>query len=77
MSGNGLGTGFMYLIIVQILFFIVTIGIIIWFVRNTKSDKDPKEILNNRLASGEITKKVYNQLLRTITNSEVKTKWKN
>ena len=74
MYGNGFGIGFMYMIIAQILFFVVTIILIIWFVKNNKSDKTPKEILNIRLASGEITKKKYDEILNIITNSEIKTK---
>ncbi len=72
MYGNGFGSGFMYLTITQILFFIVTILLIFWFVKNSKSNETPKGILNMRLASGEITKKEYNTLLKTIINEEVK-----
>ncbi len=71
MYGNGFGTGFMYLVIAQILFFIVTVGLIIWLVRIISQEKNARTILNNRLASGKITKDEYNQLLSIITNSEV------
>jgi len=72
--GIGLGNGFTYMIITQVLFFIVTIGLIIWFVKNTKQEdiKTPKDILNKRLVSGEINKKEYNSLLKTINNQEVR-----
>jgi len=70
--GIGLGNGFTYMIITQVLFFIVTIGLIIWFIKNIKQNNTPKQTLDNRLASGEITKKEYNLLLKTINNQEVK-----
>ena len=70
--GIGLGNGFTYMIITQVLFFIVTIGLIIWFIKNIKQSNTPKQTLDNRLASGEITKKEYNLLLKTINNQEVK-----
>ena len=73
--GIGLGNGFTYMIITQVLFFIVTIGLIIWFIKNIKQDNTPKQTLDNRLAYGEITKKEYNLLLKTINNQEVK-KWR-
>ncbi len=65
------GYGFAYMIGAQILFFIVTIGLIIWFVKNA-GQKDiyaPKDILDRRLVSGEINKKEYNTLLKTINHS--------
>ena len=73
--GIGFGNGFTYMIITQVLFFIVTIGLIIWFIKNIKQSNTPKQTLDNRLASGEITKKEYNLLLKTINNQEVK-KWR-
>ena len=73
--GNGLGNGFIYIIIAQVLFFIVTLGLILWFVRNNKQNGSSKQILNERLASGEITRKEYNSLLKTMMNSEEKIKW--
>ncbi|MCK5629799.1 MAG: hypothetical protein KAI26_04230 [Nanoarchaeota archaeon] len=60
------GYGFAYMIGAQILFFIIIIGLIIWFIKNTRQ-KDiytPKDILDKRLVSGEITKKEYNTLLK-------------
>ena len=70
--GIGLGNGLTYMIITQVLFFVVTIGLIIWFIKNIKQSNTPKQTLDNRLASGEITKKEYNLLLKTINNQEVK-----
>jgi len=70
--GIGFGNGLTYMIITQVLFFIVTIGLIIWFIKNIKQNNTPKQTLDNRLASGEITKKEYNLLLKTINNQEVK-----
>ena len=66
------GYGFAYMLGAQILFFIVTIGLIIWFVKNT-GQKDiyaPKDILDKRFVSGEIDKKEYASLLKTITDAE-------
>jgi len=68
------GIGFTYMIIVQILFFIFTIGLVLWFVKNTKQKEiqTPKDILNKRLVSGEITKKEYNSMLKMIMNKGYK-----
>lgn len=72
--GLGMGNGFGYMIGAQVLFFIITLGLIIWFIKNKKQKEsyDAKNILDKRLASGEITKKEYNSLLKTIMNSEKK-----
>ena len=72
--GIGFGNGFTYMIVTQVLFFIVTIALILWFVKNSKQSNTPKQTLNRRLASGEITKKEYNSLLKTIMNREEKIK---
>ena len=62
-----MGYGFTYMIIAQTLFFIITIALIVWFVKSTNQKvANPKEILDNRLASGEIDKKEYNSLLKTM-----------
>ncbi|MDI3544450.1 MAG: hypothetical protein PWQ28_731 [Candidatus Woesearchaeota archaeon] len=59
------GHGMIYMIIAQVIFFIVTISLMIWFIRNSnQKDSDPKEILDRRLASGDIDKKEYNSLLK-------------
>ena len=70
--GQGLGNVLTYMIITQVLFFIVTIGLIIWFIRNNKQNNTPKQNLNRRLASGEITKKEYNSLLKMIMDTNKK-----
>jgi len=66
------GIGFTNMIIVQILFFIFTIGLVLWFVKNTKQKEiqTPKDILNRRLVTGEINKKEYDSLLKIINNKE-------
>ena len=69
--GIGFGNGFTYMIITQVLFFIVTISLILWFIKNSNQNSTPKQILDRRLASGEINKKEYNSLLNTIMNKEV------
>lgn len=59
------GHGMIYMIAAQVIFFIVTISLMIWFIRNSnQKDSDPKEILDRRLASGDIDKKEYNSLLK-------------
>ena len=60
------GYGFTYMIGTQILIFIVTISLIVWFIKNQQS---PKKILDKRLVSGEINKKEYDLLLKIINNN--------
>lgn len=62
------GYGFTYMLIVQVLFFIITVALIIWFVKNSKQQDEysVKNILNKRLVSGEITNKQYDSLLKKI-----------
>ena len=62
----------MYLIVAQVLFFIVTISLILWFVKNNNQNNTPKQTLNMRLVSGEITKKEYDSLSKIIMDSEEK-----
>ena len=66
------GYGFTYMIGAQVLFFVVTIALIVWFVKNSKQrERDtPKNILDKRLAYGEIDKKEYNSLLKIINDKE-------
>jgi len=64
------GYGFAYMIGTQVLFFIFTIGLIIWFVKST-NQQNPKKILDKRLVSGEINKKEYDLILKSIMNKEV------
>lgn len=63
---------FAYVIIAQVMFFIVTTALIVWFVKSSKQKdiSSPKDILDKRLASGEINKKQHDSLLKTITNKE-------
>jgi|APSaa5957512576_1039674.scaffolds.fasta_scaffold47895_2 uncharacterized membrane protein len=62
------GYGFTSMIIAQILFFIITIALIVWFIKSSESKNinTPKKILDNRLASGEINNKQYDSLLKKI-----------
>ena len=72
------GYGFIYMIGAQVLFFIFTTVLIVWIIKNSKQ-KDvntPKDVLDKRLASGEIDKKQYNSILKTILDLEAKIKWK-
>lgn len=65
------GHGMIYMIIAQVIFFIVTISLMIWFIRNSnQKDSDPKEILDRRLASGDIDKKEYNSLLKLMNRNK-------
>jgi uncharacterized membrane protein len=71
--GIGFGNMLTYVIVIQILFFVVTIALILWFVKNSnqKEIQTPEKILHLRLASGEISKKEYNSLFKVINNKEV------
>ncbi|NOQ37422.1 hypothetical protein GQ472_00910 [archaeon] len=62
------GYGMTYMIGSQILFFIITISLIIWVLKDSKNKENytAKDMLDRRLASGEIDKKEYKQLLDTI-----------
>ena len=60
--------GFAYMIVTQVLFFIVTIGLVIWFIRN---QQNPKKIIDKRLVFGEINKKEYCSLLKIMDNKGV------
>ena len=66
----GFGNGFTYMIITQVLFFIVTIGLIFWFIKNT-NQQNPRKVLDKRLVSGEINRKEYSSLLKMINYTEV------
>lgn len=64
-SGFGLfhGLGFIFPLITLAIFLYV----IYWVVNSGRlSDEKPKDILNKRLAKGEITKKEYHDLLKEI-----------
>ena len=66
--GLGMGNGFMYMIVAQVLFFIITLGLIIWIVKNSKQRESytAKDVLDKRLALGEIKNKEYDSLLKKI-----------
>ena len=68
------GQGFLYVLGAQILFFIITIILIIWFVKSSKQKETitAKDILNNRLASGKINRKEYDLLMKKINKEEKK-----
>lgn len=65
------GYGFAYMIGAQVLFFIITIILIIWIVKNSKQKETTtiKNILDKRLVSGEISNKEYDSLLKKIKTS--------
>ena len=67
------GLGFTYMIITQVLFFIFTIGLIVWLLRYSKQEESgtTKDILDKRLVSGEINKNEYGSLLKTITSTKI------
>ena len=61
--------GFIYTLFAQFLFFLFTIGLILWIIRS--SDKknqpdDPRKILDRRLASGEISEKEHASLVKKL-----------
>ena len=62
------GYGMTYMIGSQVLFFVITIALIIWILKDSrwKEGNTAKDILDMRLASGEIDKKEYNKLLDAI-----------
>jgi len=51
------------MIFAQVIFFIVTLILILWLVKSRQSFNSVKQILDRRLAKGEITKKEYKDLL--------------
>jgi len=62
MYGFG-GTG----ILLMILFWIAIIWLIVWVVKElTKSKESATEILEKRYARGEINKKQYNEIKKTL-----------
>lgn len=66
--GLEMGNGFTYMIVAQVLFFTITLALIIWFVKNSKQKEDytAKDVLDKRLALGEIKNKEYDSLLKKI-----------
>ena len=68
----GSGAGFFYILIAQILFFIFTFLLILWIVKHSKSENNPKKILDMKLVKGEITEEEYSHLIKIINkNKEV------
>ncbi len=61
------GYGFTYMIIAQVLFFVVSIALIVWLVKNSsQGNESAKDILNRRLARGEIGDEEYDKLFKRI-----------
>ena len=59
----GMGFGWVF----QLLILFVFIGVVFWIVSGTYQDKrDAKNILDERLAKGEITLKEYKELKKEI-----------
>ncbi len=53
--------------VLQILLFVIFLGIIYWVMKSGKINNDtPQDILKKRLAKGEISKKEYNDLLKEL-----------
>ena len=69
------GYGYLYMITAQVLFFAITLGLIIWFVKSTKKindekyTQDPKEILKTKLVLGEITIREFDILMKKISEN--------
>lgn len=63
---GGFGYGWIFQILILVLFFVI----IFWLLRNQqgsqKTNEKPKDILKRRLASGEISKKQYDELKKEI-----------
>ena len=60
----GMGYGWIFQIIILVVFFII----MFWLFRNNgiEKNKSPLEILKQRLAKGEITKKQFEELKKEI-----------
>jgi len=57
------GQGYLYILIIQIIFFVVVTALIYFIIKNRNQNlNNPNEILNKRLASGEITTKEFKKL---------------
>ena len=48
------------------LFFIITLALILWVIKNNRNDNDPLVIAKQRYAQGEITKKEYQELIKEL-----------
>lgn len=69
MYAYGYGYG-MYAMGFNVIFFVVTLGLIIWVLRDHERTRtvssSPEDILKRRLAWGEIDEKEYTRLLKVI-----------
>ncbi|MCF7866412.1 SHOCT domain-containing protein [Candidatus Woesearchaeota archaeon] len=75
------GMGFMgYGWIIQVVIFILFFLVVFWLLKNqqngtkTVSNETPQQILKRRLASGEISKKEYHDLMKEISEPKPKKK---
>jgi uncharacterized membrane protein len=59
---SGLGPGILYQLLILAAFMLI----VVWLLRSQKPREPAKDILRRRLASGEITKKEYDRLLKDI-----------
>lgn len=70
MYGYGFGYS-MYTMGFNILFFVVTLALIIWVLRGQEGTRtvasSPEDILKRRLAWGEIDEEEYKRLLKVVT----------
>jgi len=69
------GYGFTYMIMFNVLFFLITLGLVFWIIRSARnqSGKTPEDVLLLRLASGELTLKEY-ESLRKVVNEKTRGK---
>lgn len=64
------GHGFIYIIIAQVLFFIITIILILLLIKYSNQNKiSAKSILDKRLAQGKINLEDYNLCLKKINRN--------
>lgn len=72
MMGDGYGFGHSifpgFPIFLQLLLFIIFLGVIYWIMNSGNfTNQNAEEILKKRLAKGEITKKEYNEIKKEIS----------
>jgi len=69
LSGFGFPVGWVFQLLIMIIFF----GIVFWLIRSnsafSKTDETAEDILDKRLAKGELTIKQYNSLKKEIMKS--------
>lgn len=70
-GGFMMGYGWIFQIIIFILFFLV----VFWLLKNQKmtntTNETPEQILKRRLASGEIKKKEYEELMEEVVEPKI------